>query len=87
MQRLCGKGSLVTAHRQSYHRCFADGCERQISNRLLMCLDHWRLVDKAVQNEVWRTWRESDKLGEATPDYIQARLRAREATAKGEAQS
>lgn len=38
------------------HNCEAAGCDRVISTRYLMCLQHWRLVPADVAREVNRTW-------------------------------
>ena len=34
------------------HTCNAIGCRHVISARLLMCLDHWRMVPAPLQREV-----------------------------------
>jgi hypothetical protein len=34
------------------HTCKATGCQHVISTRLLMCLEHWRLVPAPVKREV-----------------------------------
>jgi hypothetical protein len=39
------------------HTCAAEGCEKQIASRLLMCIVHWRMVPKALQRLVYSTFR------------------------------
>lgn len=38
-------------------RCPLDGCPRTARAGQLMCGYHWRQVPKALQSDVWRTWR------------------------------
>lgn len=37
--------------------CAAVGCQHSITRPLLMCMDHWRMVPKAVQRQVWAAYR------------------------------
>lgn len=39
------------------HRCHARNCPTPVKPEMLMCLKHWRMVPKALQREVWRTYR------------------------------
>lgn len=41
----------------SAHLCHAEGCERRIPARMLMCGKHWRMVPKTEQDAVWATYR------------------------------
>lgn len=34
------------------HTCAATGCQHLIGSRLLMCIDHWRMVPIAIRREV-----------------------------------
>jgi hypothetical protein len=34
------------------HTCAATGCQHVISTRMLMCLDHWRMVPAPLRREV-----------------------------------
>ena len=59
------------------HTCHAIGCETPVPPALLMCPRHWRQVPRAVQLQVWATYRpgqEQDK----TPSraYLAAALEA-----------
>lgn len=38
------------------HRCPIEGCEHQITQQLLMCRSHWRLVPRDLQTRVYRAW-------------------------------
>ena len=40
------------------HTCKATGCQHVISVRMLMCLDHWRMVPIAIRREISTTYRE-----------------------------
>lgn len=40
------------------HHCAANGCQREIPPRLLMCITHWRMVPAPMQREVRATYRE-----------------------------
>jgi hypothetical protein len=53
------------------HHCHAVDCEEQVPPRLHMCLKHWRMVPKLVQDLIWAHYRpgqENDKRPSA--DYI-----------------
>jgi hypothetical protein len=34
---------------------------------MLMCLKHWRMVPRDIQNKVWATYQEGQEQGKATP--------------------
>lgn len=38
------------------HRCAAHGCQQQVPSKLLMCVDHWRMVPAPLRREVWAHW-------------------------------
>lgn len=40
------------------HSCRATGCQHVISIRMLMCMDHWRMVPLPMRREVLAAWRE-----------------------------
>lgn len=37
--------------------CAANRCERPVKPGMLMCKGHWFSLPKAMQREIWRTWR------------------------------
>lgn len=39
-----------------FHPCAAVGCTRSVPASKLMCIDHWRLVPRAIQAEVYAAW-------------------------------
>lgn len=41
----------------STHRCAAQGCQHLVSTRMLMCMDHWRMVPVATRREVTAAWK------------------------------
>jgi hypothetical protein len=40
------------------HTCHALNCQRRCRPEYLMCLAHWRMVPRSLQNEVYRHYRE-----------------------------
>ena len=36
------------------HECHARGCKTQVPPAFFMCAKHWRMVPKALQNQVWQ---------------------------------
>lgn len=39
------------------HTCHAINCAVEVKPEMLMCLRHWRMVPKRVQERVWATYR------------------------------
>ncbi|WP_029009372.1 hypothetical protein [Azospirillum halopraeferens] len=75
------------------NRCAVPGCPCTVKRGLLMCLAHWRLVPRALQTAVNRTWRNfcsargvgAELRGKALDDYREARARAIAAVRREEA--
>ena len=44
------------------HKCHADGCSKEIPPKLLMCLPHWRMVPRNIQNQIWQHYRPGQEL-------------------------
>lgn len=42
----------------SGHHCHAAACKRLIPPAMLMCYRHWKMVPRALQLAVWRTYRD-----------------------------
>lgn len=64
------------------HSCHAAGCNLEIPPRHLMCMNHWRMVPKALQDEIWKHYRagqERDKR--PSREYLIAMRNAIEAVA------
>lgn len=38
------------------HVCHAEGCNVEVPPRMLMCLPHWRMVPRPLQDAVWATY-------------------------------
>ena len=60
-----------------YH-CQAEGCQHQVQRGHLMCLPHWRMVPKQLQEAVraaWRVQRTTNSL-QALRAYMDARREA-----------
>lgn len=61
--------------RQVSHRCAAVGCQHQVRVGFLMCMDHWRMVPKPLQRDVWTWFRLMGRRGapaDAGQRYAQA---------------
>lgn len=39
------------------HLCAAEGCTKSIAAHLLMCIHHWKMVPRALQRQIRRTFR------------------------------
>ena len=44
------------------HECHAEGCERAVPPRLLMCAQHWRLLPSPAQRIIWHHYRVGQEL-------------------------
>lgn len=40
------------------HHCHAAACKRSVPPEMLMCYRHWKMVPRALQLAVWRTYRD-----------------------------
>lgn len=46
----------------SAHYCHAIGCEIPVEPKMHMCLQHWRMVPKAVQDLIWKHYRRGQEI-------------------------
>lgn len=54
------------------HRCHAEGCHVEVEPKLLMCLRHWRMVPRELQNRVWKHYRPGQEIDKnPTPEYLE----------------
>lgn len=61
------------AQRAWTHRCHAAGCETAVAPKLLMCVKHWRMVPRLVQQQVWATYRAGQEVDKRpSRDYLAA---------------
>lgn len=44
------------------HTCHAHGCAKAVPPKLLMCLNHWRMVPRHLQSMVWRHYRPGQEI-------------------------
>lgn len=53
------------------HYCHAIGCDVEVPPRLHMCLPHWRMVPKILQDVLWKHYRQGQEI-DKTPslEYI-----------------
>lgn len=54
------------------HTCAAVGCQRSIELRMLMCIEHWRMVPKAAQRDIWASYRTLHRRPDAAERYAAA---------------
>jgi hypothetical protein len=54
----------------SVHRCPAEGCTRQVGERLLMCGWHWKLAPGPLRSAVYAAW--DDGAGAGTRQHAAA---------------
>lgn len=67
------------------HVCHAEGCNKPVRPRLLMCLMHWTMVPKALQKRVWATYVPGQEITKRpSPEYREAQRAAVEAVARAE---
>lgn len=68
------------------HTCHAFGCPRHVPRELFMCAHHWRMVPKAQQLEVLRTYSPGQcDDGHPSREYINAASAARQSVSIKEA--
>ena len=67
------------------HRCHAEGCEKQVPPKMLMCLRHWRMVPKTLQARIWATYRPGQEVDKRpSAEYMAAQKAAVDAVASAE---
>lgn len=67
------------------HTCHAEGCQKPVPPKMLMCPYHWRQVPRELRAAVWEHYRpgqEVDKQPSAA--YLEAMQRAIRAVAEKE---
>ncbi len=53
------------------HQCHAIGCSTPVQPKMHMCLKHWRMVPKLVQNLIWKHYRPGQEIDkQPSLDYI-----------------
>lgn len=53
------------------HHCHAIDCDIPVPPKMHMCLKHWRMVPKAVQELIWKHYRHEQEIDKKpTIDYI-----------------
>ena len=76
-----GKGKQMQEH-----TCHAIECEVPVPPKMLMCLRHWRMVPKRLQNEVWAEYRPGQEVDKKpSRAYLAVMFRAIKAVADKEA--
>lgn len=55
------------------HLCHAKGCEKEVPPARLMCLAHWRMVPRPLQNRVWATYCPGQEIRkDPSAEYLEA---------------
>ena len=49
------------------HTCHARNCNTAVPRKMLMCRKHWRMVPRALQNDVWAHYQSGQEEGMHTP--------------------
>lgn len=52
--------------------CAAEACQHLVQPGFLMCLDHWRMVPRPMQRDVWTWYRQIGRQAQARDRYQQA---------------
>jgi len=69
----------------SAHVCHARGCEKVVPPKMFMCLRHWRMVPKPLQDAIWAEYVPGqERRMDPTPAYLDATTAARNAVASAE---
>lgn len=77
--KLCGRVVMPK------HTCHAEGCDRVVPPRLLMCAKYWRMVDRPIQREVWRWYVPGQEVRkDPTAAYLEVMKLAIECVARKE---
>lgn len=59
------------------HYCHAYACKEQIPPSRFMCFRHWRQLPKAMQRDVWATYRPGQEIDkQPSAEYLAATRRA-----------
>lgn len=67
------------------HKCHAVNCSAEVPPKMLMCLRHWRMVPKSLQDRVWATYRSEQEIAKTpSQNYLQAAMDAIRAVASKE---
>lgn len=66
------------------HKCLARGCDEQLPASRLMCLRHWRMVPREIQDRIWKHYKRGQTLATAAPEWTSAAKDAIRAVAEAE---
>jgi hypothetical protein len=59
------------------HYCHAKECFTEVPPRMFMCRDHWKMVPKALRDEIWANYQPGQEITkEPSMDYIVVASRA-----------
>ena len=60
------------------HTCHAIRCTTEVPPKMFMCLKHWRMVPKSMQDEVWANYRRGQEVRkDPTENYLDVTKRVR----------
>ena len=59
------------------HECHATGCVVEVPPKMLMCIRHWRMVPRTLQQKIWATYRIGQEIRkDPTREYLDAQRAA-----------
>jgi len=44
------------------HHCHAEGCEKSVPPKLMMCAPHWRMVPAWLQSATWKAYKPGQEI-------------------------
>ena len=60
------------------HTCHAIRCTKTTPPRMFMCLSHWRMVPRAMQDAVWANYKRGQEIRkDPTDEYLDVTKKAR----------
>lgn len=69
------------------HHCHALNCGKSVPPRMHMCSQHWRMVPRGLQADLWANYqRGQEDTMDPTPDYLRAAAACVRAVAEKEKQ-
>jgi hypothetical protein len=58
------------------HACHATRCNIEVPPKMLMCIRHWRMVPRSIQNRVWAAYRPGQEIDKSPSDAYMDAYRA-----------
>jgi len=69
------------------HTCHAEGCNKAVPPKFLMCGKHWAMVPLTQQREIWRHYRPGQEIDKRpSADYLRVMKIAIDLVSRAEGQ-